>query len=169
MDTRIPSRREPIEHYVHRENAGRRVGVDVRCACGETRAQALIPGSPVRCMQCNRRRQGRRIVDLHHVAGEANDPTTIPVFANDHAADLSERQRDWPRNTLENPHGDPALRGAACVRGVADMAHYLFDKALLWVAELLEAISDFMISKFGPEWFRGTPIERFAPKRKGEQ
>ena len=56
-------------------------------------------------MECNRKRKGRRTVDLHHFAGAANDPTTIPISANEYAADLSERQRDWPRETLENPHG----------------------------------------------------------------
>lgn len=169
MDDRIPSRRDPIEHYVRREHATRRVGADAQCACGETRAQALIPGStPITCVQCDRARKGRQVVDLHHFAGRANDPTTIPVSASDHVADLSERQRDWPRETLENPHGDPLRRAAACVRGVRDTLHYLIDRAVFWIAEMLEALSDMLVAKDGPTWFRGTPVERFALPRKGE-
>jgi hypothetical protein len=168
MAKRIPSREKPIDHYVRRENAERRIGEDAQCECGETRAQALIPGSaPVICVECDRKSKGRSTEDQHHVAGRANDPITIHVPANDHIADLSERQRDWPKETLENPRGCPLLRGAASVRGFADTVHYLVDKTLMWVARALEFLSAFLASKLGPTWFRGTPLEQLAPARGG--
>ena len=167
MTDRIPHRRDSIEHYVRREHARRRVGVDSQCACGESRPQALIAGSdPITCLNCARKSKGRTHVDLHHVAGRANDPLTIPVPANDHVADLSERQRDWPRETLENVHGSPVLRAAARVRGFRDTLHYL-DRTLLGAAELLEGADAWLVAKFGVKWFLGTPLERFAPRRKG--
>jgi hypothetical protein len=165
---RIPSRENPIEHYVRREQTERRAGVDAQCACGESRAEALIVGSsPITCVECRRKRKGHRTVDLHHVAGSANDATTIPVSANDHVADLSERQRDWPRETLENPHGCPLRRAAACIRGFLDTVHYLIDRTVFWTALMLEAVSDLLAARLGPEWFRGTLIEQFAPAGKG--
>jgi hypothetical protein len=169
MAKRIPSRENAIDHYVRRENAERRIGTEATCSkCSETRAQALIPGStPVICVECDRKRKGRSTDDHHHFAGRANDATTVPVPANDHVADLSERQRDWPRETLENPHGDPLRRAAACLRGIRDILHYLLDKAVFWIATMLEALSESMVAKHGPTWFVGTPLEQFAVARKG--
>jgi hypothetical protein len=169
MDERIPSRQKPIEHYIRRESAGRRLGADAQCACGETRAQALVRGSkPVTCKRCRRTSQGRTTVDLHHFAGCANDPTTIPVSVNDHVADLTERQQEWPTETLENPTGDPLRRAAACVRGFRDTLYSLMDRAVFWIAGMLELLSDFLIAKDGPRWFVGTPLEQFARPRKEE-
>ena len=169
MAKRIPSRNKPIDHYVRRETADRRVGADAQCACGESRAQALVAGAtPTICAECDRKRKGRSTVDKHHVAGRANDPTTIPIPRNDHVADLTERQHDWPLETLENPTGDPLRRAAACVRGLRDTLYYLIDTAVFWIAEMLEALSDLLVAQRGPTWFVGTPIERFAAPRKGE-
>ena len=163
MRKRIPSRQNPVEHYVRREHAERSAGLDAQCACGERRAEALITGSqPVTCIECSRLRKGRRTIDLHHIAGRTNDPTVVPVSANDHVADLSERQQDWPRETLENPHRCPLLRAAACIRGFVDTVFYLIERTLLWTAEALEALSAWLAAKLGPLWYRGTPVERFA-------
>ena len=169
MAKRIPSRENPVEHFVRREQAERRVGVDAQCAsCGENRADALIVGSaPTTCVQCHRTRKGHRTVDLHHVAGAANDSTTIPVSVNDHVADLSERQRDWPRETLENPHGCPLLRAAACIRGAVDILYYTVERSVMWVVGVIESLSAWLSATYGPSWFRGTPLEQFAPAGKG--
>jgi hypothetical protein len=166
---RIPSRENPIEHYVRREQAERRVGVDAQCStCGESRAEALIVDStPITCVKCHRTRKGHRTVDLHHVAGEANDATIIPVVVNDHVADLSERQRDWPHETLENPHGCPLLRAAACIRGAVDVLYYTVERSVTWIAKALESLSAWLSARFGPSWFHGTPLEQFAPAGKG--
>lgn len=60
-------------------------------------------------------------MDDHHVFGKANDPTTIvTVPANDHRAELSVAQQDWPKKTPENPDGSPLLAAAARIRGFVD-------------------------------------------------
>jgi len=102
--------------------AKRRAGVNSRCECGEQRPLALIPGSsPTICAKCQREREGRSIMDSHHPFGKANDPeTTTPTPVNDHRAELSKAQEDWPKRTRENPDGSPLLRAAACVRGFVE-------------------------------------------------
>jgi len=144
----------------------RRVGEGARCACGETRPPALIPGSnPMTCAKCQRQRKGRTIMDDHHPYGKANDPKTIiaaPV--NDHRADLNEAQCDWPKPTRENPNGSPLLAAAATVRGFIDTVVYLIERGLLWVAEMLEKLHDWATEKWGPNYWVGTPLEPFAPE-----
>lgn len=81
--------------------AVRRVGLNAQCGCGETRPQALIrKGETVICHACGRAKNGRSAVDDHHVAAEANSSVTIIVPVNDHRADLSVAQHDWPKATL---------------------------------------------------------------------
>ena len=72
----------------------------------------------------------------------------MPV--NDHRAELSVAQHDWPKQTLQNPDGSPLLRGAACVRGFIDQFFYLIKKLLLWIPEMLEALDAFLAEKLGP-------------------
>ena len=59
-------------------------GVEPDLLCYEHRAEAA----------------GRSWSEAHHVAGRANDPTTVPVPGNEHRL-LNDLQRDWPT-------GDPA-------------------------------------------------------------
>ena len=163
---RTPARRNPVSHATRRAIAQRRVGADARCACGESRAEALVVDStPVTCYECQRRAKGLASIDRHHVAGKANDPITVPVPTNDHVAILSELQRDWPRATLENPTGCPLRHGAACIRGFVDFIKYLIDRAVLWTAQLLEQLSHHLRERLGDRWWVGTPIERFAATR----
>jgi hypothetical protein len=103
-------------------------------------------------------------MDKHHPAGEANSPVTVKVRANDHRAVLSVAQYEWPKRTLENPDGCPLLAGAGCIRGFVDTIMHLIDPLLQWIAEMLEALSEFMLEKFGPRWWTSTPIAKFTPK-----
>jgi hypothetical protein len=163
---RKPPIRDPIPSYKRKVAAMLRAGKDARCACGESRPEALVPGSdPVICTECDRVRRGKNTKDQHHVAGKANDPTTIPVPVNDHRADLSVAQQDWPRATLENPTSSPLIAKAACIRGFVDTIVYLLAKFLLPVAEMLETLDAFLIKTLGPDWWIGTDLERFKPKR----
>src|SRR5713101_4763503 len=101
MSRRLP-KRDPIAAYKREVTAARRIGVGAQCACGEARPEALLEGSnPIICAECDRKRKGMTTTDGHHVAGEANDPTKIPVPVNDHRAELSTAQADWPEQTLE--------------------------------------------------------------------
>ncbi len=104
-------------------------------------------------------------MDHHHVAGRANDPTTIGVPTNDHVAELSERQRDWPEQTLRNPDGDPLLRAAACIRGCLETVVYLAQRLLLWIPKLLELTSAHLTHTNGRFYWRGTPLAAFERTR----
>lgn len=158
--------RDPIAAFQRESTAARRVG-DKKCQCGEDRPLALIADSnPTICVQCQRQRLGRSLFDNHHPAGKANHPATVPIEVNDHRAELSLAQYDWPPETWENPSGSPLLRGASCVRGHCETVNYLVAKLLLPNAELFEDLDAFLVKRLGPEWWRGTELERFAPKHK---
>lgn len=117
------------------------------------------------CAACDRKKSGKATVDRHHVAGKSNSPVTIPVPVNDHRAELSPAQYDWPGETLENPHGSPLLAVAAQVRGFADVLYYLIEKLLLGIPEILEQLDAFLVKTRGPEWWISTPMERYVRKR----
>jgi len=156
--------RDPIAMYQRRVTAARCVG-QKQCACGEARPEALIPSSnPTICATCKRKRNGHSVMDKHHPAAKANNLTTIPVPVNDHRAELSVAQYDWPSETLENPDRSPLLARAACIRGYADTNVYLMETLLLSHAEFCELLEEFLIQKFGPRWWENTELERFVPK-----
>jgi hypothetical protein len=163
---RKPPIRDPIASHKRKVTATLRVGKDAQCACGESRAEALIEGSvPITCGECDRSARGKSTSDNHHPAGDANDPATIPVPVNDHRADLSVAQYDWPRSTLENPKSSPLIAQAARIRGYVDTNAYLIEKLVAPDADLLETLDQFLTKKLGPDWWLGTELERFKPKR----
>jgi hypothetical protein len=88
----------------------------------------------------------------------------VPV--NDHRAELSPAQYDWPKATLETPEGSPLLAGAGGIRGFVDTVIYLIKTLLLPKAEMLEVLDEYLRNKLGPKWWENTPLERFAPKPK---
>src|SRR5260370_5514728 len=145
--------RDPERAWVRNAVAARRVGVNAECSiCRERRPQALIQESdPKICHACKRQRDLKTPMDKHHVAGEANSPITLRVPVNDHRAELSPAQYDWPKATLENPSGSPLVAHVACVRGFADTNSYLVRKLLLEHAEFWEIIDAFLTEKFGSE------------------
>lgn len=157
QDPRAAHRREVI--------ATRRVGEGNRCACGEDRPEALIPGSdPLTCRACDRQARSSSGRDDHHIAGEANNPMTINVPVNDHEAELSTPQRDWPRKTLENPDRSPLLSAAAHIRGFIDTVVYLITKFLLWIAGMLELLDTTLEKKLGEKWWKHTKLKSFEPE-----
>jgi hypothetical protein len=159
-------RRGPSEAYRREVVAARRVGEGKQCACGERRPWALIPESnPTLCAECRRKRRGQKTTDDHHVARKANNPATIPTPVNDHRARLTVDQYDWPKQTRENTDGSPILASAACIRGFIDYLHYLIDKFLSWIPEMLEILHPFLVEKFGPKWWVNTDLDQFSPKR----
>ena len=141
----------------------RRAGVGKRCACGENRA--LIPNSdPTICARCQRRSLGRKEFDDHHNFGESNSSLTMSVPVNDHRADLSVTQQNWPKETLRNPEHSPLLTGAAFIRGFVDTVVYLMKEFLLWVARLLELLDAVLRRKLGEKWWNHTKLEAFETK-----
>lgn len=160
-------KRDPTGAHRRRVVAARRAGINPACSCGENRPEAKIRGSkPIKCAACQRAAAGKTNMDDHHPAGKANSAATIRVPVNDHRARLSVAQADWPRATLENSDGSPLRAAAACIRGFIDTVLYLIEETLLWIADFLEALDAIQVKKLGPRWWRGTEIERFAPKKK---
>lgn len=153
---RLP-KRDPEAAYVREVTAARRVGRQ-KCACGEDRPEALK--AIVTCGSCQAKAEGRATVEDHHFAGKANAPTTISVPVNDHRAELTNAQLDWPRQTRENPDGSPLLAAAGRVRGFIDTVVYLIEKGLMWVAATLEAIDAALVQRHGPQWWLtiGVPV-----------
>ena len=165
MKERAPIR-DPIRAYQRDVTAARRVPENARCECGESRPRALIRGSdPIICARCDRQTRGKTTLDAHHVAGEANSPVTIPIPVNDHRAHLSVDQYDWPKETLENVDGSPLLAAAGCIRGLVDTLLYLIDKFLVWIPEMLEDMDAIAVEKLGRKWWKGTRLEKYAPKQ----
>lgn len=164
MNRRHP--RDPAKAAARKAVAQRRIGRGARCRCGESRPEALIRGTrPIRCAACQRRAEGQSTIDEHHIAGRNNSPITVPVSVNDHRAELSVMQMDWTRTMRENPEGDPVIAAAAALRGVTDMIHFLIDRFVDTVIALLEALAAYLNRPLGRQWWRGTPVESFAPKR----
>jgi len=123
--------------------AARRAGKNARCKCGESRPEALVTGrKPAICVECQRREQGKTTMDNHHVAGKRNSPVTICVPANDHLAELSAAQFDWPTETLRNPSGNQLLKVAASIRGYIDANEYFVETILRPLPELLEKLAE---------------------------
>jgi hypothetical protein len=165
MTNKLPQL-DPEADWARKAAAVRRVG-DRQCACGERRPKALIPKSdPIRCHECQRKKEGKTHMDNHHPAAKANNPTTTPVPVNDHRAELSPAQDDWPKETLENPDGSPLLAFAGCVRGYADTAVYLIEKLLLPFATMLEVLDRYLVNTVGEKWWINTELEKFSPKYK---
>jgi hypothetical protein len=78
---------------------------------------------------------------------------------------LSVLQRDWPKETRENPDRSPLLAAAGRTRGYTETNAYLADKLLRQNAEMLEALDAHLVERLGPKWWIGTPLEKFAPKQ----
>jgi hypothetical protein len=157
---------DPIKAYQREATAARRVGEDAKCeTCGETRTGALNSTQrPLKCEECQRKTEGRTTMDAHHIAGKANSPITTSIPANDHRAELTVAQHNWPRETLENPDGDPLLRCAASIRGFMDTLRYFMKVFLLPAAELLECLSAILKAMLGRKWWLKTELKRFTKK-----
>jgi hypothetical protein len=157
-------KRDPIAAYQREQTASRSVGGDRKCSCGEARPVALCRRTdPMICYECKKKARGVNTAEDHHVGGKVNHPATLPMPANDHAF-LSELQRDWPRETLENVTKSPLLAAAGCLRGFVDYLFYLVETFLIWIASLLEELDTFLSTTLGQMWWKGTEIQKFEAK-----
>ena len=165
MKNRIPAR-DPIGKEIRRSRAQRRVGHGAKCACGESRPEALIAGSnPMICAECKRKHKGQAVMDQHHPAGRANHEITVPVPTNDHRAILTPAMYDWPKQTRENPTGSPLLAAAACIRGFCDTVIYLVENLIYWIAEFLEFLHEELVREFGESYWEALKI-RYTVRRR---
>ena len=164
--TRKPQLRDPEAACVRKSAAARRVGVNAKCTCGESRPEALIPKSkPTTCHRCKREQEGKTTMDKHHPFGKSNSPVTIEVPVNDHRADLNVAQYDWPKQTRENSDGSPLIAAAGCVRGFIDTVVHLIEKGLHWIADMLEIADAYLRKRLGEKYWLDTPLEVFASKQ----
>lgn len=157
------SQRDPAAAYQREAVADRRFPLGSHCACGERRQKAFVSNDPVVCAACDRESQGKSNMDTHHVAGESNSPITVLVPVNDHRAELSVAQYDWPKATLENLNGSPLLARAASVRGFADTTFYLINTLLLPNPDFDERLDAFLTEKLGAGW--SIELDSWRPKR----
>jgi hypothetical protein len=155
---------DPIKTGTRRAKTQRRVGVGAACAdCGKSAPEVpLVARSrPKRCYACYQIARGKKPTEGHDIAGKSNSPIKIEVPANVHRS-LSEAQYEWPRKTLQNPDGSPALRATAALRGARDLIvellTTLFDSCIV----LIEMIDAWLCEKHG-KWWIGTPFEGWQP------
>jgi hypothetical protein len=142
-----------------KEKQIRRLGVRLpRCkSCGQSKVAALTGTEPnIICYECQAKNFGRSPIEKHHIAGRSNDSFTVSIPANDHRV-LSDRQIDWPLETLRNPNGDPVLKVSATIRGWSDILHEIIEHILGWIPEFLEALAAFLVEKLGNRWWEQMP------------
>lgn len=163
MARKIPPR-DPRAALGREIRAARQRGKRGKCTkCGESRA--LIPSSdPLVCAECDRGMRGKSKRDNHHIAGRNNSPITISVSTNDHRAELSAAQHNWPWKTLENPNRSPLLSAAAHIRGFCDFLFYFVEKFLPWIADMLELLDTMLERRLGKRWWKHTKLKSFEPE-----
>ena len=156
---------DPMNGAARQSQSRRRVGDDAACPCGEKRPEALIAGrKPTVCYECDAKQRGKCIFEAHHVAGRANDPTTIDIPVNDHRAELSIDQYDWPHRTLQNPDRSPLLAMSGCIRGFMATTYYLMERLLGWIPPQLETLDAFLCEQWGPQWWLKVTLRQLPPK-----
>lgn len=98
----------------------RRTLVPGACRCGEADPVALreLNGAAI-CAHCLAVAQGRSPIERHHVLERANDRATAAMDVNEHDR-FSDRQRDWPTDTLRNLRRSAHRRRAAMLRAAID-------------------------------------------------
>ncbi len=138
----------------------RRVGLGKKCACGESRPEAIIPGSrPTTCAKCDRGRHRYSELDKHHVFGKANSPLIVSIPVNDHRAELSNAQQEWPQKTLQNSYKSPLLAQAASIRGSIDLILYLLQESVLPAAKSLERLDTYLTIKYGKRYSKKLKLD----------
>jgi hypothetical protein len=135
--------RDHIKNDARRAGRASRLGQNPQCVlCPERRRTALTLVT-------------RKFLQLHHVAGRANDPRLlVPLCLNCHA-DLTDQYRS--AGIPMTPAGNILDRVIACLRGVATFLPGLGQACRRW-AEQLERFST-MLDERLPGW-RGMPEAR---------
>src|SRR5215469_6280655 len=121
-DKKSVQKKSRNDKEIRLENHFRRLGTrNPKCAgCEETEPAALTGCVPnIICYECLSKSAKKSMTEFHHFAGRNNDSFTVPIPGNDHRI-LSERQRDWPQNTLRNPNGSPLLKASGSLRGLLE-------------------------------------------------
>ncbi len=154
MSDSTRSRRSP-DKEARRERALRGLGTrDPQCAmCTEREPIALTGTHPeILCYRHRRMAQAASPDEDHHPAGEANSPLRIRTDGNEHRL-LSDKQRDWPEETLRNRDGSPLLKIAALIRSWVDYLRQLLERGLERIPAALERLDQLLRNHFGERWW----------------
>ncbi len=130
-------------------------------SCGESDPLALSGLHPeIHCYECLAMEQGRSPVEGHHVAGRANDSSTVvDLPGNDHRV-ASAAQAQWDMDTLRNSDGSPLLQAAAAIRGWLDVLAVIIDRSVGWIPAFLEWLDAALRRRLGPAWWVDLGWER---------
>jgi hypothetical protein len=128
---------DPISTERRRSNRARRLGPNAACAlCGETNPDALSL-------------QRRSVLEVHHVAGRANDEELTVVVCLNHHGRLSAAQHD--AGVFRDPTAGSVLgRVINAIRSLATFAELLPD-FLHRVASVLEQLVELLDASL-PQW-----------------
>ena len=125
------------------------------CGCPVSDWRALTGDEPEHlvCYEHRAERQGRSPIEDQHPSGRHNDARfTVPFTGNLHRA-TDDGKKDWPKKTLHNPEGSPALKAAACVRATGDWLLMIVGCLLGWVALFLEWLDERLTDLHGRRWW----------------
>ena len=108
-----------------------RLPPNARCkTCGRTDPLDLLPETKPRvCADCGPVGGPKPSRQEHHPFGDANDPVTFSFRPSSHRF-FTDRQEDWPTETLTNPDGCPTLRRAAALRSFGDTIAFLEERVI---------------------------------------
>jgi hypothetical protein len=131
--------------------------------CDEKEPAALTGSHPdILCYEDRAKVAGRPIIEAHRFAGQHNDKTTIPILGNEHRI-LSDRQNDWPQETLRNPNGSPLRTASATLRGFLDILWLLIERILGWIPPFLEWLDEKLTALYGAQWWIALGLESKLP------
>jgi hypothetical protein len=155
---------DPIKAGVRQSKRQRGVGVGAACVdCGDTRAEMLVRRSrPKRCLKCYAIKKGKKPTERHHIAGEANSPTTVEIPITDHRK-LSDAQYEWPPGVGSNPDGSPLLAAAGFLSGAADFVEILIVNGIRYIADFLRKLDAWLREHAGQKWWKGTEFDGWQP------
>lgn len=132
--------------------------------CEESEPSALTGYAPdIVCYECQAKAHKKSLVESHHPSGRQNDSFTIPIPGNDHRV-LTEKQRDWPIETLRNPNGSPLRKASAAIRGWLDTLRLMIERILGWIPDFLERLDELLTAQLGGQWWVKIGLDREAEK-----
>ncbi len=151
------TKRSPIEQRTRQARRKRTLGKDARCTqCNENDHRVLVVGSnPLLCYECSARADGRPTTEWHHLAGRANSSACVLIPANTHRR-LSDKQKDWPMQTLRNPLQSPLASAAAAIHGVLEWL-------LEWIPPLLMFLDELLTNHMGAQYWESFPTQFRQP------
>jgi hypothetical protein len=105
------------------------------------------------CAEHAAARDGRRLLEEHHVAGRVNRDATVTIPANLHAVLTFNQQTSWPLELLRNPSANPLARAGASIRGSRETTEATGSKFLRPTEDELADVDAFLRDRHGEAWF----------------